>query len=370
MTSHNLTLAVDWLTKLVAMDTRNGTGDEMACVRFLAHALSQFSPDEIIVETVSRSRGKSDSAYVLARWGTPKVLLNVHIDTVPSGSGWKDDPLKLLRDGDRFIGLGSSDIKGAAACILAALGTTIPRDVAILFSGDEEHGSEVMPAVIASGHTGGAPMAIVCEPTGCLPGRRHRGMLAFKATFSGPGGHSSLSDHTPAPLLKAARLATAVGDYGLKNRDYGKDPYTGLCVNVGDIISDGAYNVIPTDVSLLMSMRPPPGDDVNKRARDVRAIAAKLETNEMADEKLETLVQLQPFASQTPDAFAPFFEAYSPIDLPYWTEAAMLSEAGLNAIVYGPGDVDQAHKPNEFVTGDHLSQAMKVYSRALSGTWL
>lgn len=365
MTSDNLTSAVNWLSKLVAMDTRNGTGDEIACVRFLADALSQFGPDEVTVETVPRSRGKSDSAYVLARWGTPKILLNVHIDTVPSGSGWTDDPLKLRRDGDKYTGLGSSDIKGAAACILSALGTTTPKDVAVLFSGDEEHGSEIMPAVIANGHTGGAPLAIVCEPTGCKPGRRHRGMLAFKAAFTGPGGHSSLSDHTAAPLLTAARLATSVGDYGAHHRDFGEDPYTGLCVNIGDIISDGAYNVIPTDVSLLMSMRPPPGDDVAARERDVRALAKGLG----ADEKLDTLVLLQPFASIEPSAFAPLFDTYTPIDLPYWTEAAMLSESGINAIVYGPGDVDQAHKPNEFVTGAHLSEAMKVYGRALSGTW-
>lgn len=362
----HITEATNWLTKLVAMDTRNGTGDEVACVEFLAQSLSSFEPDELITQTVTRSRGKPDSAYVLARWGTPKVLLNVHIDTVPSGEGWTTDPLKLRQDADRLIGLGSSDIKGAAACILAALGTIKPKDVAVLFSGDEEHGSEVMPAVIRNGHTGDAPMAIICEPTGCQPGRRHRGMLAFSALSTGKGGHSSLSDHTAAPLQTLARLATQVGDYGQNHLDFGEPPYKGLCVNIGGMVSDGSYNVIPTEAKLWFSMRPPPGDEVRARAKDIEDISAKL----YAHIHLDKIVELLPFESRDPHAFAPLFNNYDPIDLPYWTEAAMLSDAGINAIVYGPGDVDQAHKPNEFVTLGHLSEAMQIYGRALSGDYL
>jgi len=156
-----------WLAKLVSFDTRNGTGDEVLLARYLSDQLQGFNPDTLICEMVPRSRGKTKSAFVFARWGTPRILLNVHIDTVPSGEGWKSDPLKLRDEGDKLIGLGSSDIKGAAAAILAALGTTTPKNVAILFSGDEEHGSEVMPAFIRSGLLEGISTAIVCEPTGC-----------------------------------------------------------------------------------------------------------------------------------------------------------------------------------------------------------
>lgn len=347
----------------MAFDTQNGTGDEIACVKFLADSLGAHKPDGLIVETAPRSRGKDDSGYVLASWGQPQVLLNVHIDTVPAASGWKTDPHTLTRVGDNLIGLGSSDIKGAAACILAGLEAVTPKNVAILFSGDEELGSEIMPQVIARGHYGNAPLAIVCEPTSCKVGRRHRGMLAFSAEFSGIGGHSSLADHTEAPLLMASRLAAAVGDYGAQHLDFGEDPYKGLCTNIGKIESDGAYNVIPTQVKLDFSMRPPPGDDVGARETDIRAIHAEL----CPESPLDTLVALQPFASHNVAAFTPYTQDTEVVDLPYWTEAAMLSQAGLNVIVYGPGDVDQAHKPNECVSVGHLSDAIKVYKRALSG---
>jgi len=227
-------VVIDYLESLVAFDTRNGSGDEMVCIRFLEEALKKFAPDQLHVGQVPRSRGKSDSGYVLAIWGRPDTLLNVHIDTVPSGEGWTDDPLNLRREADRVIGLGTSDIKGAAACILAALETGTPKNAAVLFSGDEEHGSEVMPAVIASGQLSDVKRAIVCEPTSCRVGRAHRGMLAISAGFTGPGGHSSLADVTPRPLLNAARLAAKVGDYADVHLDFGTAPFEGLCVNIGD----------------------------------------------------------------------------------------------------------------------------------------
>ena len=355
--------AAAWLADLVAFDSRNGTGDEVALARYMHDALKMFKPDSVVLRTVPRSRGKTDSAYVFAVWGTPRVLLNVHLDTVPSGKGWDADPLTLRQSGDKLIGLGASDIKGAAAAIYAALGTVTPKDVAILFSGDEEHGSEVMPAFIRSGDGTGIAMAIVCEPTGCRVGRRHRGMLALSTTFTGPGGHSSLSDQTAAPLLQASRLAAAIGDYGDANRDFGAAPYKGLATNIGDIACDGAYNVIPTTVSLKFSMRPPPDDDVAARERDIRAIASDLYPNQV----LDTIVAFPAFATKNLSAFTSYFGDFEPLDLPYWTEAAMLSDAGVNAVVYGPGDVDQAHKPNEFVTQTQLDTAQSVYARALSG---
>jgi len=266
----------------------------MACVEFLRGALAAHNPDEIIMETAPRTRGKSDSGYVMARWGTPKVLLNVHIDTVPSGEGWTSDPLEMRREGGRIIGLGTSDIKGAAACILGAM-------------------EQIKPKV-----------------------------------FTGKGGHSSLSDVTERPLLQAARLASAWGDYGDVHRGFGNDPYKGLCLNIGDIENDGAYNVIPTRSKLWASMRPPPGDNVAKRRADMLKIAQDVTPEAVMD----TIVAFEPFESQNPEAFKSVFEDTPIVDLPYF---------------YGPGDVEQAHKPNEYVSEAHLITAAAAYARALSG---
>lgn len=331
----------------------------MVCVRYLEDALKAFSPDHLYVGEVGRSRGKSNSGYVLASWGQPKTVLNVHIDTVPSGAGWTGDPLTLRRESDRIIGLGTSDIKGAAACILGALEAVAPKDVAVLFSGDEEHGSEVMPAVIADGRLSGMETAIVCEPTSCRVGRSHRGMLAISAEFQGVGGHSSLADVTARPLLEAARLAAKVGDYADAHLDFGVDPFKGLCVNIGEIESDGAYNVIPTLAKLWVSLRPPPGDNVRQREADIYALAK--------DATLDTIVAFEPFATKDISVFSKAFEDTEIVDLPYWTEAAMMSQAGINTVVYGPGNLEQAHKPNEYVEIAQLETAARRYAVALQG---
>ncbi len=362
--SEQLKSSIKWLSKLVAMDTQNGTGDEIACTQFLAGALKAHSPDELILETAPRSRGKFDSGYVYAGWGQPKVLLNVHIDTVPVAAGWTSNPHELRDNGDTLIGLGSSDIKGAAACILAALENATPQNVGILFSGDEEHGSEIMPAVINRRHYGNAPMAIVCEPTSCKIGRQHRGMLAYEVKFSGKGGHSSLSDITERPLLDATRLGAAIGDYGDQFLDFGEEPFKGLCTNIGYLKSDGAYNVIPTQTEIKFSMRPPPGDAVAARARDLEEVTKRV----APDGELNQIVQLEPFASHNVDAFEPIFrEMFDVVDLPYWTEAALLSQAGVNCVVFGPGDLDQAHKADEFVQKDQLRDAAMIYRRVIAG---
>lgn len=354
---------LDLLRRLVAFDTRNGTGDEIACVHWLSEQLRAYSPDDLIIETVPRSRGKSDSAFVLARWGRPDTVLNVHIDTVSSGEGWTADPLTLVERDDRAYGLGTSDIKGAAAAILAALADTTPRNVAILFSGDEEHGSEVMPAVIDRGHLSGVKRAVVCEPTSCRVGRAHRGMLAMKATYEGPGGHSSLSDTTTAPLLQAARFAARLGDYKQDHAGFGQPPFQGLCVNIGDIQSDGSYNVIPTTATAWVSMRPPPGDDVVAREKDLLDLALSVDEDVATDR----LVALEPFASHDVTAFQPVFGADEIVDLPYWTEAALMSQAGINAVVYGPGNLDQAHRPDEYVEINQLRSAQTRYAAVLAG---
>jgi len=295
---------ISWLEPLIAFDTRNATGDEMVCVKWLAEQLSQFSPDSLIVNSAPRSRGKSDSGYVLATWGQPKILLNVHIDTVPSGEGWESDPHVLRKEGGRYIGLGTSDIKGAAACILAGLEVTTPKDVAILFSGDEEHGSEIMPVAIKDNNLGAIPNAIVCEPT-----------------------------------------------------------YKGLCLNIGQITCDGSYNVIPTQAALKFSLRPPPGDNVARHLEAAKDMLSAL----YPDAKLYVMAQQQPFQSRAPEILSKVCGGLPAVDLPFWTEAALLSEAGVNAVVFGPGHVDQAHKPNEYVEGSQLLTAAKVYQAALAG---
>ena len=88
------------------------------------------------------------------------------------------------------------------------------RDVGVLFSGDEESGGHVMRAFLASERAPGLTHAIVCEPTECRVGVRHRGIAAAQATARSPGGHSSRADHLAAPIVDDGKRAVALRRHG------------------------------------------------------------------------------------------------------------------------------------------------------------
>ena len=129
-------------------------------------------------------------AYVYARFGAgvPRLLLNAHVDTVPANAGYTSPPHELVRRGNRLHGLGSADTKGAIAAILEALAAgPVTRPVGVLFSGDEEHGGSCIRAFLDTEAARGLTQAIVCEPTQCRVGARHRGIGAATATLRGGG---------------------------------------------------------------------------------------------------------------------------------------------------------------------------------------
>src|SRR4051812_43880973 len=130
------------LRELIAYDTHNPGGDEPRLAARLADELRARGADQVEVEEVPRTASTQElkGAYVFARWGTPRWLLNVHLDTVPPNTGWTGDPFEARTVEGRIVGLGAADTKGAIACALAAMTDSPPTDVAVLFSGDEERG--------------------------------------------------------------------------------------------------------------------------------------------------------------------------------------------------------------------------------------
>ncbi len=176
----------------------------------------------------------------------------MHIDTVPANTGWSRDPWTAELDSERVWGLGSADTKGAAAAVLVALERTRPRDVGILFSGDEERSGSCVRAFIEAGHARGIERAIICEPTRRTAGIAHRGVIAARASVRGKGGHSSAADHMPKPIVAMARVAVALDELAKRHLHRGPVGMQGLCVNVASIEGGVAFNVVPRQRQLAM----------------------------------------------------------------------------------------------------------------------
>jgi acetylornithine deacetylase len=358
------------LAELVRFPTQQanaerGPGNERALCDLLAQLLRSRGADEVIVADTPRTDG-SPGAYVFARWGTPKRVINAHVDTVPANTGWSRDPWDAYIEGGKVFGLGSADTKGAIAATLIALATEHPRDRGVLFSGDEEAGSKVMEAFLASPHAAPIEEVIVCEPTARAAGTAHRGIVAQTATMHGPGGHSSKADHLPKPLAALARLASALDDSARRRINEGPtDPalasMTGTCLNIASLAGGIAFNVIPSRGELGWSIRPYPGFDRAAWDREVAQLAAAI------DPSIELGVTLDnvPFAcSDLVELVRPFVDRVGPLD--FWTEAALWATAGKKAIVIGPGDIGQAHAADEFVTLADLEWAVELFRACLA----
>ncbi len=250
--------------------------------------------DEVVVETARRTDGTT-GAYVFARWGTPRRIINAHVDTVPANAGWSRSPWSPHVAGGKLYGLGAADTKGAIAATLVALDAAKPRDLGVLFSGDEESGSAVMHAAfLASPHARDVREAIVCEPTQRCAGVAHRGVLAQTASFEGAGGHSSKADFMPKPIATLARLAVALDELGRARIASGPPGMQGLCLNLAALHGGVAFNVVPQRAVLEWSLRPYPGfDRAAWDARDRRRRARRRSRDRDRDDDRSSAVSLR-----------------------------------------------------------------------------
>jgi len=356
------------LIELISFDTQNPAGRERPLVDALARELAALGAAQLRVADVG------DHAMVYARFGAgpPRLLVNAHVDTVPANAGYARPPLEGLERDGRLYGLGSSDTKGAIAAILEALALArqaghAPEGLAVLFSGDEERAGTCMRHFLADrAISGGLTQAIVCEPTGNAVGWRHRGIAAAEATTTSPGGHSSRVDHVPNPIAILARAAVALDDLGRRYRRQGPAGFEGICLNVAALDGGLAFNVIPSRATLRVSLRPAPGADMRGLLGEAEATARAAAAPHQLD---WAVVNENPtFQTRAPESFVPMLgeRARQPIDLGFWTEAALLSAAGVDAVVFGPGRIEQAHAADEFVAIEELEAARDTFARLFS----
>lgn len=357
----------DILRELVAFDTQNPNGQELPLAEKLARDLALLGAQH--VEVIPHAGHAS--TFALFGEHPPRFILNAHLDTVPANSGFTSHPLSLTRVASRLHGLGSADTKGAIAAILEALRrrrekAAVLPSIAVLFSGDEELGGKSIRHFLASDRRQGLTHAIVCEPTGNRIGKRHRGLQALRLHAKGQGGHSSLSATVPNPLAILARAAGALENLGNLHQNLGPEGLKGICMNIASLEGGVAFNVIPAHAALTISIRPAPGVDRGKLIEEIRSAAVHairpltVTWEEIATNPAFATLDLEGFRPILGDLVA------SSIDLPYGTEAGQFIEAGIDAVVFGPGRVEQAHAADEYVDLDELEAAVRIFERVLS----
>lgn len=362
------------LEHLVGFDTTNPPRHIEAGAGIFAYVRSLLDDSWTIVE---EDLGDGCVSF-LAHKGAPRVLFNVHLDTVPAASAWESDPLKLAVTDDRAIGLGACDIKGAAACILAAIAAEDPEHCAFLFSSDEEAGSsrcikhfcglagnERRPS-----HDLPIETVVVSEPTQCRAVTEHRGIATATARFSGVSGHASSGRaDLDSALHHAVDWSHALLEFARQHDATTFGELSGIRLNLGRIEGGVKPNMIADETTVRWGCRPLPHQD----GPTLLAQMEELTSHDVVFEPgfIAPSLPASSTAQATSERVTAARDAARKLGLPpgdavdFWTEAALFSAAGYDAIVFGPGDIAQAHTAGEWVALDELEQAFQAFCRMM-----
>ncbi|WP_306581030.1 acetylornithine deacetylase [Dokdonella sp.] len=360
-----LTATIRHLRALVGFDTRNPPRaiDTGGIFDYLRAELGGFDLD-------LRDHG-AGAVSLLARRGQPRILFNVHLDTVPDSPHWSASPFALRVDGERAVGLGACDIKGAAAALLAAAQAS-NGDAAFLFTSDEEaNDARCIAAFLREPCRFDA--VVVAEPTRGEAVLAHRGIGSLLLRFAGRAGHASGEQQAAdSALHQAVRWGARALDHVASLAGEAFGGLRGLRFNIGRIEGGIKANVIAPTAELRCGFRPLPSmghDDVLAALRACADVApvefsetfrgAPLPAGDPAHAEARRLAA-QRLAMQWQLPIGPAVD--------FWTEAALFSQAGCTALVYGPGNIAQAHSADEWVALEQLDRAVHTYHRLLEIT--
>ncbi|WP_342643673.1 acetylornithine deacetylase [Rhodoligotrophos ferricapiens] len=374
---------IDILDQLIAFPTVSRDSN-LDLIAFVKDFLARLGIEAAIIHDEAGT--KANLYAVLGPAEIPGVMVSGHTDVVPTeGQAWSTDPFRMAKRGDLLYGRGTADMKGFIACVLALVEENatrrLNRPLHLAFSYDEEVGCigvrRLIDHMAASATT--PALCIVGEPTSMRTVIAHKGKLAGRISCTGHECHSS---HAPDGL-NAIHLATDMVSHlrnlqdeiranGRHDDDF-EIPFT--TVHVGTIHGGTALNIVPRDCVLDFEIRSLPSDNpeplldrirenadrlaATARARFPQASVSVDITNEYPslntapdDRAVETVTRLTGVNSLGKIAFG--------------TEGGLFRQRlGIPTVVCGPGDIRQAHKPDEFVATDQLAACNTMLSRLI-----
>ena len=331
----------------------------------------------------------------LVAWAGPAVegglVLSGHVDTVPwlEQPGWSREPVELTVEGERLFGRGVSDMKGFLAQCLAAMRELdvggLKRPVVLVLTAEEEVGCSgaalLAPALKA---LCGVPVPRVCwigEPTSWAVYEAHKGIVQVRIAVHGAGGHSSLPQHGVNAIVVAGRVVEVLDQLQSEWQKpveamralFSEAPCTTF--NVGTIHGGTAANMIAERCDVTLSYRPlPDGDPLAPH----RQLTERLSALDLADhgggEGRASIVVgdpevVPPLHSPTDTPLAQALEVVlgeSPRGgAAYATDGGRFAEAGMHVLICGPGELNQAHQPDESLSKAAFERGPRIIAQVI-----
>jgi succinyl-diaminopimelate desuccinylase len=358
---------------LVAVDSQNPPGRERAVADV---ARSLLEPLGASFREIEPAPGRVSVIAHVDRGSRRTLIVNGHLDVVPvDPSAWGHDPWAGEVTGGRLWGRGSADMKGGIAAAiegLAALGRAgidPACDVVFHLVADEETGGALGTRALLDAGLIAGDACLDPEPTSMGVSIAERGLLQAAVSLRGVPAHASQPDRGISAVEKGAKVVLA-----LHGTDFGEShPLLGRpSCNAGMIEGGSAYNVVAERCVVKVDRRVLPGAT---EASALASLRSKIDAIDDADLRYSIEVATFGEASQLDpdDAFlATFQQAYQKvlgqpgpvIGMQFTTDARFVrNQAGIPAIVCGPGELDQAHRVDESVSVDALVDAAAVYAQ-------
>lgn len=363
------------LEKLVGFDTES-TRSNLALIDYVESLLRAHG-----VPTMRVPNAKGDKAALHALIGPAVdggVVLSGHTDCVPvEGQAWSSDPFTLRRDGGRLYGRGACDMKGFDACCLASvpemLRMNLAKPIHLLFSYDEEISCEgSLDAIAKLGVNLPRPAAcIVGEPTLMRVADGQKSIATYLTQVRGHEAHSALPANGVSAIEVAVDLIATINAIGANflAQAPADSPFlpARATVHVGTIAGGTARNILARDCRFHWEYRGLPDMPIRAAYDPFEAAAQKHRQTTFArfpDCRIDTLIECEvpglvpePGSAAEQLAFA-LTGRNSTEAVSYATEAGQFQKAGIPTIICGPGSIDQAHQPDEYIAESEIAACL------------
>jgi len=364
------------IQELVRIPTQNPPGNEKGCAEYIFNHLKEWGVESEMVFEPYTHRPQV-VATVQGREPGRTLILNGHMDVVPEGSRsqWEEDPFGgILKEG-RIYGRGSSDMKGALAVMMSLAKLLhekgLPRGKLILqFVIGEETGEPGTKDLLTKRRIKG-DYGIVLEPTSLRVATAVKGLAWFRVTLTGRPVHASISERGINAIEKALKLGEKLLEYDRQLRTH-IHPLLGSQKCTLTMINGGTKeNVVPESCTLLLDRRFNPDETPSDAESEIRVILDQLGSRDsdfkyqlertMVYEPAEILVDstiaqvLRKYASQVSGISKEPFGMVASTDV-----RNFINDAGIPAVNFGPGDIQQPHTFNESIEVQQVIDCAKI----------
>ena len=379
-------ISLDLMNKLMSFDTTSDQSN-LPMINFIRDYLANLGVKSYL--TYDQFEKKANLFATIGPSGQPGVVISGHTDVVPvTNQCWTVEPYAVTKRGERFYGRGTADMKTFIAIALAFAEVFRGKDLKIpihyAFSYDEEVGALGVPLLIEDMKERVVlPAAcIVGEPSSMRVVTAHKGKIVCRAEFKGVEAHTGVA-HIGANAIEAAgKTITYLSEMGRQFREEGPfdnsfeaPAYTTIQVCI--VEGGTAVNIVPNFASFDFDIRYLPTQDPYEILDDVKEFVEKSVLPELTSVSTSTSVDIAMHPGETIPLNTSEDEMVA--ELARWltgqdkiqkvgfgTEAGYFQKAGIPTVVCGPGNIDQAHQPDEFIEMQQVALCEEFFHRLTS----